>query len=257
MVYEKDDSTIRLLCLNVNGLGTTKGKAKNSLLQQFLLKYEFTIMALQETNVNWTQLHTSDSWNERTIGWWEGGHRTVHAYNEHDMVPQLTQPGGCLLAATKKPKLLVIDQGKDFRGLGRWAWLRFRGHHQHTTRVILAYRCGYIAGENTVFSQQRRFFDFLKDGRHPRNIMVDDLLSEITKWQEEGDRIILMIDANEHVVTGNIATRLQEVGLHEGILRRHQDKEGLAPTHQKGSFPIDGIFVSENIAVKAGGYLAF
>ena len=58
-------------------------------------------MALQETNVNWAQMNTTDSWNEQTVGRWGGGHRTAYAYNEHDMIPQPTQPGGCLLAAIK------------------------------------------------------------------------------------------------------------------------------------------------------------
>ena len=63
--------------------------------------------------------------------------------------------------------------------------------------------------------------------------MIKDLISEICKWHEAGDRIVLMMDSNEHVETGNIVERLQEVGLQKSIIRRHQTVEGLVPTHQK------------------------
>ena len=214
-------------------------------------------MGLQETNLNWSLLPTHDNWHERTIGWWEGGHRSVMAHNRHDILPLQSQPGGSLLTSIYKAKHMIIDQGRDFRGLGRWVWFRYRGNQHTTLRIISAYRCGYIAGVNTVYSQQRRFFDSNNDARHPRHIMIEDLISEIKKWQEMGDKIILLIDTNEDITIGPCRNLLETVGLTEAILSKHQAIQGIAPTHQKGSYPIDGIFTSHDITIKAGGYLPF
>ena len=87
-------------------------------------------MGLQETNLNWHTLDAKESWNERTIGWWEGGHRSIMACNEHEESLAKIQPGGCLLTIVNKAKHLIIDQGKDTRGLGRWVWTRYRGKHE-------------------------------------------------------------------------------------------------------------------------------
>ena len=38
---------------------------------------------------------------------------------------------------------------------------------------------------------------------------------------------------------------------------KHRGRQGIQPTYQRGSAPIDGIFISEGLNVTAGGYLPF
>ena len=65
------------------------------------------------------------------------------------------------------------------------------------------------------------------------------------------------MDANEHVGETNISDIFRAIGLTEAILDRHKNKASTQPTYQRGSEPIDGIFVSANIEVEASGYLPF
>lgn len=88
-------------------------------------------------------------------------------------------------------------------------------------------------------------------------IMMEELCLQITKWMEEGDQIILMLDANDDVSNSYTMAHLDAIGLRECILERHYEKSGTDPTHKKGSHPIDGIWVSDSLQIEAGGYLAF
>ena len=47
------------------------------------------------------------------------------------------------------------------------------------------------------------------------------------------------------------------MGIHKAITQHHQSSLGLQPTHQNGSIPIDGIFISYSIQVEAEGYFPF
>ena len=63
-MLESNDGSILCLSLNVNGLKLEKWKAKNDRLQQFLKMYNFDIMGLQETNLNWDYVQAKDQWDE-------------------------------------------------------------------------------------------------------------------------------------------------------------------------------------------------
>lgn len=162
-----------------------------------------------------------------------------------------------MLISTNKAKWKVCESGKDFRNLGRWAWTRYQGTDNVKLRVISAYRCCDNSGPTTVYSQQRRYFDNLDDDRHPRDIMLQELCEQILNWQNEGDQIILMMDANEHVDFAHIKDVFEAIGLREAIIEKHKEDSGYAPTYQRGQDPIDGIFISDTLHISAGGYLPF
>ena len=87
--------------------------------------------------------------------------------------------------------------------------------------------------------------------------MLQELCEQILIWQNEGDQIILMMDANEHVGSAHITEVLKAIGLREAILEKHKEEKGYAPTYQRGNDPIDGIFISDTLHISAGGYLPF
>ena len=251
------DGSVLCLSLNVNGLQSEQWKAKNDRLRNFLKNYNFDIMGFQETNLNWDQVQSKDQWEERTMGWWKGGNTSVKAFNKQDVIPTLHQPGGCMITSANSVKRKIMGCGADTRLLGRWAWTRYQGKHELSLRVITAYRPGTTAGAHTVFSQQRSYFDNLDDERHPRESMLQELCEAIKEWQEEGDRIILLMDANENVSNDHMTEIFDALGMKEVILDRHQESQDLQPTYHRGSEPIDGIFISNDIEVEAAGYLPF
>ena len=243
--------------VNINGLQHEQWKAKNERIKQFLKKYDFDIIGLQEVNLNWDKIGPVDQWDERTIGWWKGGNSTIKAYNQQDVISKPSQPGGCMVTSVNKAKTKVVEHARDFRKLGRWAWTRYRGKNNKTLRVVSAYRPGSNAGAHTVYSQQRSYFDILGNDRQPKDIMLEELRVEIVKWQDEGDLIVVMIDANEHVDKEHMKQSFETLGLREAIIEQHKEDKGYQATYNRGREPIDGIFVSEQLQIEAAGYLPF
>ena len=54
----------------------------------------------------------------------------------------------------------------------------------------------------------------------------------------------MRIDVNEHAMIGDLPIKLQQLGLEEVIINKHEETTGLEPTCHRGQDPIDGIFVS-------------
>ena len=44
----------------------------------------------------------------------------------------------------------------------------------------------------------------------PYNLFWDDLTTQLKRWTAQGDRIVLMMDANEHILTGSFTSRLTD-----------------------------------------------
>ena len=68
------------------------------------------------------------------------------------------------------------------------------------------------------------------------------------------------IDANEDVssLVGSPSRAFQRVGLHEAILDRHSHLPTAATYHRNlQGYPIDGIYASPGVTIKAGGYYDF
>ncbi len=105
-------------------------------------------------------------------------------------------------------------------------------------RVISAYRPVFNPeADSSVYAQQ--------NSRCPRIAFIEDLAKDVTIWMAAGDQIILGIDANDDVRNCSLSTTLQELGLYEAITKKH-GQDG-PPTHDQGSTPIDGCYVSSGL----------
>lgn len=62
----------------------------------------------------------------------------------------------------------------------------------------------------------------------PRDLFEHDLLIQIQIWQQQGERILLMMDLNEHILTGRFATKQRSIGLDETTRRNWN---GTEPIH--------------------------
>jgi hypothetical protein len=65
---------------NIGGLPESSSHPKNDLLRSFVLKNEFDMFRLAETNVNWSRLNASAQFHERTLHTWDKTHASL-AYN--------------------------------------------------------------------------------------------------------------------------------------------------------------------------------
>ena len=77
----------------------------------------------------------------------------------------------------------------------------------------------------------------------------------VLRWQAEGEQIILSGDWNEDIQTPLLTEWMRTLGLKEAVTSL---RDGRAPaTYHRGTLPIDGIFMSEDIVPSRAGYLGF
>lgn len=113
-------------------------------------------------------------------------------------------------------------------------------------------------GPHTVYTQQLTTINNLGLDTTPYSLFVNDLVSALQGWRAAGDRIILFIDSNEHILRGHLARRLSHpsINLQESSHRFWQtDQEH--NTHYMGTQPIDGIYTSPEIDVTSFMALSF
>ena len=110
--------------------------------------------------------------------------------------------------------------GQDPSGLGWWA--RYRGRQGISLRVVTAFRPVLnTSGALSVWTQQKSNFEAKDVDRCPRDIFIVDILKEVQTWKEEGDQIVIRIDANEDVRTGKLAKAFRDEGLIELCTASH------------------------------------
>ena len=75
-------------------------------------------------------------------------------------------------------------------------------------------------------------------------------------WRGIGERIILFIDANEHVLKGKLPQRLfEELEMVEATNTRWEEDE--PKTHIRGSIPIDGVYHTKDLEILSTVQLSF
>jgi hypothetical protein len=149
---------------------------------------------------------------------------------------------------------------KDFRRLGRWDSSILSGKQNHISRVVHCYgvlpRASVELG--SVHLQHVRYIQTnLVEDISPRELFETDFIWQLQCWRSQGERLIVMMDANTHVLTG----RLSRAMTHKSINVREATKDilgSLCPnTHIRGSRPIDGIWTTPDITVTAVKWLPF
>ncbi len=121
------------------------------------------------------------------------------------------------------------------------------------TRVV----CGYnpcnsaklISG--TTYQQHRRYLvSKQKDLTCPRKKFHDDLINLLKKWREEGDHLVVCLDANEDIYKKSLGKSLiNPEGLNMLEVVGEFTGKKVGPTFFRGSKPIDGIMATPDIVV--------
>jgi len=93
-------------------------------------------------------------------------------------------------------------------------------------------------------------------GQHsgtPRTQFWKDLKLLLQVWSNDGEQILIGLDANEKVNQQEITEYFNSVGMSEAILHRHG--QDAPPMHQCGSKAIDGIFITNGLLGHPSRYL--
>ncbi len=83
--------------------------------------------------------------------------------------------------------------------------------------MVVVYQVGqtHQKGWCTIYQQHMRYIQANGLSCNPRSLFQADILHAISRWLEYGDRIIIFIDMNEHIITGTLPKEFQRLGLFE------------------------------------------
>ena len=259
-VKEEDDATF--LSVNLGSLAYwSRDSNKAERLKHVFEKYKVDTVGLQEVCVNWSQLPASKTLAQmlrRTVE----NIRSVASHNKREgkeIGTGKVQRGGTATVLREELTAYVKDSGTDPSNLGRWSWYLLEGEEGVRTRVVTAYApCGSAASKKeTYYKQQVRYITEKALHTNPKAMFREDLLDQLRKWRADGDRVVLMMDANEDVIDGVMCRQFPK----EDLLMREavhaQTGEKGPHTYFKGKLAIDGIWVSEEIEVRAAAYLPY
>ena len=137
---------------------------------------------------------------------------------------------------------------RDNSGLGRWSVMTIQGEG-FKTRILCGYNPCYNNNPNssTSYQQQRRYFINKKmDLTCPRTKFREDLVDQLTRWREEGDKLIVCLNANENIYSKSIGKSLTDFkGLAmQEVVGTFTNKQ-IGPTFFRGSTPIDGVWATD------------
>merc|ERR1712069_10595 len=112
------------------------------------------------------------------------------------------KPGGTAVVIRDYLSGYVRASGADHTGLGQWSWYSVTGADGVCTRFLSGYAPSGSAssGDQTFYKQCLRYIQTKKLRTTPQRMFQDDLLSVIDVWLGKKDRVVLMMDANEHVL---------------------------------------------------------
>ncbi len=254
----KRDNILRVGFQNIYNLPEDSRTSKSRQLVDYVVQKDYDCYMMAEIGLNWRKVGVNDRWFERVLGKFKTS-RTVLAHNVTELCQsKVLQTGGVGLISTDEVTHRIMSTGKDPTGLGRWCWTRFQGKNGIKVRTISVYRPCEAPGATTTYQQQLRFLRHHQVEFEPREALYEDLYMECADWIEEGNQLILGIDANEDVRTGATAAFFKALGMREAILAKHVQVSPPA-THNRNNQrqPIDGLFVTPGLKAVAAGYKAF
>ena len=213
-----------------------------------------TVQGLSEHNTNFSKVSQQDQLKERfNKVWRKTKTRTTWIRTKNWKQKSPNQPGGVALLTNGEASDFMHESGEDTSGLARWTWMKFEGRSDVKTSIIQIYRpVKNQKGENSVYVQQQCR---LKEGEEVLSKFDDDLLELVDSMLIDGFRVIVMGDFNMDVRDdkNKLILELKRRGIRERITGRYGPNS--APnTHERGSYPIDGIFASDEIEMIRGGY---
>lgn len=258
-IVSKPPTTLRFAVQNIQGLPISPYTDKHRQITSVIDSLQLDSFGLIEINLNFPRLPSSLQWKERFKDLLHKN--TTCSTNIHSNTTDRTLFGGTAQLTQGTLAHRAISTGKDVSGLGRWVWTRFIGKNGTHLRFITGYRpvsANNSDGPFQVANQHETYFLTHDDDRPARCAFFDDLDAEISDWLTQGDTLILSLDANEFVRSNEINRYIRKWGLIDAHYYRHPNLPTVATcSKNRHNTPIDGIWVSASIDIRACGYTGF
>jgi hypothetical protein len=247
----KRNGIIRIAFENWNSLGVHTNSWKIDKLNGLIRRLHLDIVAACEVQCDWRFCSPPKQFMQLVAPGYEK--RGVAGHNITGRMRRRDQFGGTAIVALGRICDVVTEVGKDDSGLGRWVWLRLHSTGGPTTYIVSAYfphRTRSQGSSHTVEYQHSLYYQSIGDFRPPPIIFTEDLLHLLRPWRESGHKIILSMDANQHVYTGPISKELSQSPFHMTCM--FQDTLGgpVPNSHHRGTTPITTMFGSPGLMVE-------
>jgi hypothetical protein len=255
---KKGEGITRILYENVNGLpAKITGNHKLQTALGIIDDLEVDLFALNEHKINF--LH-KDNRKQGLGKMFHGGEtlsRAIGGNLKHPVAKTLgkhIEGGTGLIAYGETASMLRTDlSGMDETGLARWSYMTVTGREGHLTTILVGYNPCRTTGTSiqSSYQLQRAYFTVAKqDHSCPRKKFQQDLIDLLTKWRKEGRRLIVCLDANDHVYTGRLGKAMVDspgLDLKESMM--HTTGIPLTATYFRGSRPIDAVWATPDIDI--------
>ena len=168
---------------------------------------------------------------------------------------------GITLNANLRSRMTTGGSGGDPTKLGRRIWARIGGKDGIATVFVSEYRLFHNPdGLHMVWTQQARYFKEHADIKMPdiHVLFIRDLCKFLGNIRDEGNNVVLGMEANKDVRDGEVTKALMEIGIFEAVVSNHGDKS--VPTTcatDKQRKPIDSIWTSPGLTVLRYDFLPF
>jgi hypothetical protein len=253
----KPDNVFRYCFANIYGLPIAVKHEKHDRITNAMNKHEIDVFGLAEVNLNFPQLGPDQQWIHRFPNLKT---HSNYAINQHSTSQDRKLYGGTayLTNTTTSPK--VADSGADPTGLGRWTWVQLTGRRGLSIRIISGYRPVKDSTNRagTVYSQHEKYFMDIGAYGEPRLAFLDDLETDILRWQAEGNLIILGLDLNDNTWTGAETLRIEQWGLKNALKHQHPHLPAVATCNKNHSNkPVDAIWCSHSLDILNAGMSGF
>ena len=259
----KENGVCRIVSQNIGCLGVQYfANNKIRTAKEWLFNNHVDVCGWQEIGLANHKFQRHERLNERMRDPRRRAMRISTGTNIHDDIGKF-QWGGTAIMSFDLMANMTKSTGVDDSGLGRWSWMLLEGHRQKYVRIVSAYNpCRTQTNQvYTVYSQHKRYFLNQQKDVCPRLQFRKDLCAFLTQCIEKNEQIVLLIDCNENLA------KLQELQRHltsaplfltDPIREKYYNGGALPPTQENGSYPIDGIFVTDGLVdIVKGGWLKF
>jgi len=229
---------------------------KNQAIWQFLNDKHIDIFLTTENNVAWHCITTTQQLLEWTRGWWEASQLSI-GHNKQDPSANPYQLEGVAILSCNRAAHGVAGSEQDYTRLGWFCWTTYQGKNNLILQIISGYQlCNSDNGHLSVLQQHWQYLDqYQPDNKaHPCNLFWTDLRTILQQWMDQGDQIIMGIDANKDIQHPDITTFYDEFGMTKILIAKHRQEA--PPTQNHGSHPINGLFATRAIQNSQCRYLS-
>ncbi|KAI2492618.1 hypothetical protein MHU86_21932 [Fragilaria crotonensis] len=225
-IIQKNSSSTRIFFHNVKGLTYSTAGEDYRYYLSCLQAYDIDIAGLSETNTCWSHQHLAAEFRATVRRYYPQNKVTfgcVSPLIDKCLERESYQSGGnlTLITGALVAQATASKVSDDPKGLGRWNSVTLEGKSDSRISIITAYRsCPGSIKTSPIGSVFSREYTYLKDQGHsslnPRTVFLADLHEFIRPMQEQGNAIILMMDANATIESDQrLASFIQSCSLHD------------------------------------------